>query len=196
MNYSNCTHVVSEFYMHVGKANHRSWGCHVPVEPCKVPSPVGVFIGSAFKFATDPTIGIRHSPLASVTFPIPSSNTCSLSLSPPRNILLIDRIALSYISYSFSPFLLPPTPSIGLLTNSTLLRFAARALRYFFIMAHNDNDQYAEFFDAGHSGKEHTVHQRMRANSTIMELKKILGAFRTSKSCVGAPLNIFLAYFG
>ncbi|KAL6716411.1 pyruvate carboxylase [Lecanora helva] len=41
-----------------------------------------------------------------------------------------------------------------------------------------DNDQYAEFFDAGHSGKEHTVHQRMRANSTIMELKKILVANR------------------
>jgi len=44
-------------------------------------------------------------------------------------------------------------------------------------MAHNaENDQYAEFFDAGHSGKDHSVHQRMRANSTIMELKKILGA--------------------
>ncbi len=43
-------------------------------------------------------------------------------------------------------------------------------------MAHNgEHDQYAEFFDAGHSGKEHTVHQRMRANSTIMEMKKILG---------------------
>ena len=38
-----------------------------------------------------------------------------------------------------------------------------------------DHDQYAEHFDAGHSGKDHTVHQRMRANSTIMELKKILG---------------------
>ena len=44
-------------------------------------------------------------------------------------------------------------------------------------MAHNDNDQYAEVFEAGHSGKEHTVHQRLRANSTIMELKKILGTF-------------------
>lgn len=43
-------------------------------------------------------------------------------------------------------------------------------------MGHNaEHDQYAEHFDAGHSGKEHTVHQRMRANSTIMELKKILG---------------------
>lgn len=40
----------------------------------------------------------------------------------------------------------------------------------------NEHDQYAEHFDAGHSGKEHTVHQRLRANSTIMELKKILGA--------------------
>ena len=52
-------------------------------------------------------------------------------------------------------------------------------------MAHNDNDQYAEIFDAGHSGKEHTVHQRMRANSTIMELKKILGA------CLESPTDIF-----
>lgn len=44
-------------------------------------------------------------------------------------------------------------------------------------MAHSaEHDQYAEVFDAGHSGKEHTVHQRLRANSTIMELKKILGA--------------------
>ena len=40
----------------------------------------------------------------------------------------------------------------------------------------DQHDQYAEHFDAGHSGKDHTVHQRMRANSTIMELKKILGA--------------------
>ncbi len=54
-------------------------------------------------------------------------------------------------------------------------------------MAHNDNDQYAEIFDAGHSGKDHTVHQRLRANSTIMELKKILGTFRNTEmptSCV------------
>ena len=66
----------------------------------------------------------------------------------------------------------------------------------FFIMAHNDNDQYAEFFDAGHSGKEHTVHQRMRANSTIMELKKILGEFTAPESRVGVPLNSSLAYMG
>ena len=51
-------------------------------------------------------------------------------------------------------------------------------------MAHND-DQYAEFFDAGHSGKDHTVHQRMRANSTIMELKKILGAFQKTLTPCG-----------
>ncbi|KAL8634361.1 MAG: hypothetical protein Q9228_008045, partial [Teloschistes exilis] len=38
-----------------------------------------------------------------------------------------------------------------------------------------DHDPYAEHFDAGHSGKDHTVHQRIRANSSIMELKKILG---------------------
>ena len=48
-------------------------------------------------------------------------------------------------------------------------------------MAHTaEPDQYAEHFDAGHSGKEHTVHQRMRANSTIMELKKILGTVISS----------------
>ncbi|KAL8739354.1 MAG: hypothetical protein Q9190_007848 [Brigantiaea leucoxantha] len=38
-----------------------------------------------------------------------------------------------------------------------------------------DQDPYAEHFDDGHSGKEHMVHQRIRANSSIMELKKILG---------------------
>ena len=53
-------------------------------------------------------------------------------------------------------------------------------------MAHND-DQYAEHFDAGHSGKEHHVHQRLRANSTIMELKKILGAFGTPTSNIPHP---------
>lgn len=53
-------------------------------------------------------------------------------------------------------------------------------------MAHPDNDQYAEFFDAGHSGKDHTVHQRLRANSTIMELKKILVANRGE-----IPIRIF-----
>ncbi|KAF6227231.1 hypothetical protein HO133_008673 [Letharia lupina] len=53
-------------------------------------------------------------------------------------------------------------------------------------MAHNDNDKYAEFFDAGHSGKDHTVHQRLRANSTIMELKKILVANRGE-----IPIRIF-----
>ncbi|KAK4697974.1 pyruvate carboxylase, partial [Lecanoromycetidae sp. Uapishka_2] len=53
-------------------------------------------------------------------------------------------------------------------------------------MAHNEHDQYAEFFDAGHSGKDHTVHQRMRANSTIMKLKKILVANRGE-----IPVRIF-----
>ncbi|KAM0802781.1 carbamoyl-phosphate synthase L chain, ATP binding domain-containing protein [Usnea florida] len=53
-------------------------------------------------------------------------------------------------------------------------------------MAHNDGDQYAEVFDAGHSGKDHTVHQRLRANSTIMELKKILVANRGE-----IPIRIF-----
>ena len=53
-------------------------------------------------------------------------------------------------------------------------------------MSGHENDQYAEFFDAGHSGKEHTVHQRMRANSAIMELKKILVANRGE-----IPIRIF-----
>lgn len=43
-------------------------------------------------------------------------------------------------------------------------------------MPNTEHDQYTEIFDAGHSGKEHTVHQRIRANSAVMELKKILGA--------------------
>ena len=51
---------------------------------------------------------------------------------------------------------------------------------------HDENDQYAEVFDEGHSGKEHTIHQRMRANSTIMELKKILVANRGE-----IPIRIF-----
>lgn len=49
-----------------------------------------------------------------------------------------------------------------------------------------EHDKYAEFFDAGHSGTEHSVHQRMRANSTIMELKKILVANRGE-----IPIRIF-----
>ena len=49
-----------------------------------------------------------------------------------------------------------------------------------------EDDKYAEFFDAGHSGTEHSVHQRLRANSTIMELKKILVANRGE-----IPIRIF-----
>lgn len=49
-----------------------------------------------------------------------------------------------------------------------------------------DHDPYAEHFDEGHSGKEHTVHQRLRANSSIMELKKILVANRGE-----IPIRIF-----
>lgn len=49
-----------------------------------------------------------------------------------------------------------------------------------------ENDKYAESFDDGHSGTEHSVHQRIRANSTIMELKKILVANRGE-----IPIRIF-----
>ena len=49
-----------------------------------------------------------------------------------------------------------------------------------------ENDQYAESFDDGHSGTQHSVHQRIRANSTIMELKKILVANRGE-----IPIRIF-----
>lgn len=49
-----------------------------------------------------------------------------------------------------------------------------------------DQDPYAEHFDAGHSGKEHMVHQRLRANSSIMQLKKILVANRGE-----IPIRIF-----
>ena len=49
-----------------------------------------------------------------------------------------------------------------------------------------ENDQYAELFDDGHSGTQHSVHQRIRANSTIMELKKILVANRGE-----IPIRIF-----
>ena len=52
--------------------------------------------------------------------------------------------------------------------------------------SNHEHDQYAEVFEAGHSGKEHTVHQRLRANSTIMELKKILVANRGE-----IPIRIF-----
>lgn len=48
---------------------------------------------------------------------------------------------------------------------------------------HAEEDQYAEIFDAGHSGKEHTVHQRIRANSAVMEHKKILGEFSRARLC-------------
>lgn len=53
-------------------------------------------------------------------------------------------------------------------------------------MPNTETDQYAEIFDAGHSGKDHTVHQRIRANSSIMELKKILVANRGE-----IPIRIF-----
>ena len=49
-----------------------------------------------------------------------------------------------------------------------------------------EDDKYAEFFDVGHSGREHSVHQRLRANSTIMQLKKILVANRGE-----IPIRIF-----
>lgn len=49
-----------------------------------------------------------------------------------------------------------------------------------------DQDPYAEHFDAGHSGKEHMVHQRLRANSSIMQLKKLLVANRGE-----IPIRIF-----
>ena len=48
------------------------------------------------------------------------------------------------------------------------------------------HDPYAEVFDAGHSGKDHTVHQRLRANSSILKLKKILVANRGE-----IPIRIF-----
>ena len=38
--------------------------------------------------------------------------------------------------------------------------------------------QYEEVFDEGHSGKDHSIHARMRANSTIMDHTKILVANR------------------
>lgn len=66
-------------------------------------------------------------------------------------------------------------------------------------MPNTEHDQYAEFFDVGHSGKDHTVHQRMRANSTIMEHKKILGAKATppppqnflGEMCVSVQVDIW-----
>ena len=48
------------------------------------------------------------------------------------------------------------------------------------------HDPYAEVFDVGHSGKDHTVHQRLRANSSIMNLRKILVANRGE-----IPIRIF-----
>ena len=36
-------------------------------------------------------------------------------------------------------------------------------------------DQYTEIFDEGHGMHRDGVNQRIRANSSIMELKKILG---------------------
>lgn len=53
-------------------------------------------------------------------------------------------------------------------------------------MAGDGQDQYAEVFEEGHSGTEHSVHQRMRANSSIMHLEKILVANRGE-----IPIRIF-----
>lgn len=57
-------------------------------------------------------------------------------------------------------------------------------------MPNTEEDQYTEIFDAGHSGKEHTVHQRIRANSAVMEHKKILGTFPSTPRFCGAEGNI------
>lgn len=36
-------------------------------------------------------------------------------------------------------------------------------------------DKYAEVFDEGHEAHRDGVHQRIRANSSIMQMNKILG---------------------
>lgn len=103
------------------------------------------------------------------------------------------------------PFLLPPSrincrpPSDALKTDSFYSFWIPidRSIRYrpaqldllrsgAPIGSMGDHDPYAEHFDAGHSGKDHTVHQRLRANSSIMELKKILVANRGE-----IPIRIF-----
>ena len=42
--------------------------------------------------------------------------------------------------------------------------------------ANGVTDQYSEVFDAGHDATRDGVHQRIRANSSIMQMRKILGA--------------------
>lgn len=104
----------------------------------------------------------------------------------------LNSIAFLSISYSsarfcfFSPALNWPT------YNPFAPATCSGSSTVLYIMAHHDNDQYAEIFDAGHSGKDHTVHQRMRANSTIMELKKILGTFRTPTACADGTIGFLL----
>lgn len=62
-------------------------------------------------------------------------------------------------------------------------------------MAGSDKDQYAEVFEEGHSGTEHSVHQRMRANSSIMQLKKILGgAFLHVRPFDGNHIHSYTKY--
>ena len=51
---------------------------------------------------------------------------------------------------------------------------------------HHSGDQYAEVFDEGHDPRQHGVHQRIRANSSIMHLNKILVANRGE-----IPIRIF-----
>jgi len=51
---------------------------------------------------------------------------------------------------------------------------------------HSKTDQYAEVFDEGHDPRAHGVHQRIRANSSIMHLNKILVANRGE-----IPIRIF-----
>ena len=41
--------------------------------------------------------------------------------------------------------------------------------------ANGTTDQYSEVFDAGHDAERDGVHQRIRANSSIMQMRKILG---------------------
>lgn len=56
-----------------------------------------------------------------------------------------------------------------------------------------DVDEYAEHFDEGHEPHKHGVHQRIRANSTIMQMKKILGAVPPISTQSPSPSNMMVA---
>ena len=95
-----------------------------------------------------------------------------------------DFVEIPSSTSSHSSFLLTPSSGSSIDPSST----AEPSVPH--VGPHTDStmagDHVDELYDAGHSGKDDLVHQRIRANSTVMDLKKILVANRGE-----IPIRIF-----